>query len=103
MKPLAELPGVGTRALLFDIDDTLTTEGKLTAEAYAALERLHRTGMLAVAVTGRPAGGRDHIARVWPVDGVVGGNGRASCGGKGKVSGGAGPIKKKKRTQGGDA
>jgi HAD superfamily hydrolase (TIGR01484 family) len=75
MKPLAELPGVGTRALLFDIDDTLTTEGKLTAEAYAALERLHRTGMLAVAVTGRPAGWCDHIARMWPVDAVVGENG----------------------------
>src|SRR5205814_7021246 len=74
-KPLAELPATGTRALLFDIDDTLTTDGKLTAEAYAALERLHRTGKSTVAVTGRPAGWCDHIARMWPVDAVVGENG----------------------------
>jgi len=75
MKPLAELPAAATRALLFDIDDTLTTDGKLTAEAYAALERLHGTGRLTVAVTGRPAGWCDHIARMWPVDAVVGENG----------------------------
>ena len=75
MKPLAELPVDGARAVLFDIDDTLTTDGKLTAEAYAALNRLHRAGKLTVAVTGRPAGWCDHIARMWPVDAVVGENG----------------------------
>jgi len=75
MKPLAEMPVAGTRALLFDIDDTLTTDGKLTAEAYGALERLQGRGTLSVAVTGRPAGWCDHIARMWPVDGVVGENG----------------------------
>ena len=75
MKPLAELDARGVRALLVDIDDTLTTEGKLTAEAYAALERLHRAGLRVVPVTGRPAGWCDHIARMWPVDAVVGENG----------------------------
>lgn len=75
MKPLAELPRAGIRALLFDIDDTLTTHGKLTADAYAALERLHAAGKRTVAVTGRPAGWCDHIARMWPVDAVVGENG----------------------------
>jgi HAD superfamily hydrolase (TIGR01484 family) len=75
LKPLAELDARGVRAVLFDIDDTFTTAGKLTAPAYNALERLHLTGKLAVAVTGRPAGWCDHIARVWPVDGVVGENG----------------------------
>lgn len=75
MKPLAQLPRAGIRALLFDIDDTLTTHGKLTAEAYAALERLHHAGRRTVAVTGRPAGWCDHIARMWPVDAVVGENG----------------------------
>jgi len=75
MKPLAELPATDTRALLFDIDDTLTTDGKLTAAAYAALERWHSAGKRAVAVTGRPAGWCDHIARMWPVDAVVGENG----------------------------
>ena len=76
MKPLAELRGAERlRGLLFDIDDTLTTEGRLTAQAYAALERLKHAGRIAIAVTGRPAGWCDHIARMWPVDAVVGENG----------------------------
>ena len=75
-KPLQELRDPGRlRGLLFDIDETLTTEGKLTAEAYAAMERLKRAGKLLVPVTGRPAGWCDHIARMWPVDAVVGENG----------------------------
>jgi len=76
MKPLAALADAGRlRGLLFDIDDTLTSEGRLTAEAYAALERLHAAGRRTIAVTGRPAGWCDHIARMWPVDAVVGENG----------------------------
>ena len=75
MKPLSELRPQGVQALLFDIDDTLTTDGKLTAGAYAALERLKRAGKILVPVTGRPAGWCDHIARMWPVDAVVGENG----------------------------
>jgi HAD superfamily hydrolase (TIGR01484 family) len=76
MKPLSELRNATRlRGLLFDIDDTLTTEGRLTAEAYSALERLHAAGRRTIAVTGRPAGWCDHIARMWPVDAVVGENG----------------------------
>ena len=63
------------RGVLTDIDDTLTTDGKLTADAYAALERLRAAGKLVIPVTGRPAGWCDHIARMWPVDAVVGENG----------------------------
>jgi HAD superfamily hydrolase (TIGR01484 family) len=63
------------RGVFADIDDTLTTEGCLTAEAYSALERLHRAGLIVVPITGRPAGWCDHIARMWPVDAVVGENG----------------------------
>jgi HAD superfamily hydrolase (TIGR01484 family) len=76
VRPLAEWrTPARLRGLLFDIDETLTTEGRLTAEAYAALERLKNAGMVVVPVTGRPAGWCDHIARMWPVDGVVGENG----------------------------
>jgi len=76
VKPLSDLRDAARlRGLLFDIDDTLTTEGRLTAEAYAALERLHAAKRLSIAVTGRPAGWCDHIARMWPVDAVVGENG----------------------------
>jgi HAD superfamily hydrolase (TIGR01484 family) len=75
VKPLSALDARGVRAVLVDIDETLTTEGKLTAQAYAALERLHGAGKIVVPVTGRPAGWCDHAARMWPVDAVVGENG----------------------------
>ncbi len=78
MRPLSEFGLDARRAIrgvFADIDDTLTTDGRLTAEAYAAMERLKRAGLLMVPITGRPAGWCDHIARMWPVDGVVGENG----------------------------
>ena len=76
MKPLAAMPDpTGLRGLLFDIDDTLTTEGKLTAPAYAVMQRLRDAGKRVVPITGRPAGWCDHIARMWPVDAVIGENG----------------------------
>lgn len=61
--------------VLTDIDDTLTTEGRLTASAYGALETLQILGLRVVPITGRPAGWCDLIARFWPVNGVVGENG----------------------------
>lgn len=75
MKPLRELDAASVRVVAVDIDDTLTTAGKLGAEAYAALEALHRAGKKVIPVTGRPAGWCDHIARMWPADAVVGENG----------------------------
>lgn len=68
-------PRTAIRAVLTDIDETLTTDGRLTAAAYAAMEQLQSAGLLVVPVTGRPAGWCDHIARMWPVDAVVGENG----------------------------
>jgi HAD superfamily hydrolase (TIGR01484 family) len=75
MKPLVELDSRAVEVVLLDIDETLTTAGKLTAHAYAALEALKRAGKRVVPITGRPAGWCDHIARMWPVDAVVGENG----------------------------
>jgi HAD superfamily hydrolase (TIGR01484 family) len=75
MKPLEALPAREIDTLLFDIDDTLTTHGRLTGPAYLALERLKQAGKRIVCVTGRPAGWCDHIARMWPVDAVIGENG----------------------------
>ena len=63
------------RGVFLDIDETLTTGGRLTAEAYAALETLYSSGLVVAPITGRPAGWCDHIARMWPVNGVVGENG----------------------------
>lgn len=78
MRPLSEFPlaaRAAVRAALADIDDTLTTNGRLTARVFGALEQLQAAGLAVVPVTGRPAGWCDHIARMWPVDGVVGENG----------------------------
>jgi hypothetical protein len=78
MLPLTELPAPARRAicgLFCDIDDTLTTNGRLTADAYRAMERLERAGFQVIPITGRPAGWCDHIARMWPVAAVVGENG----------------------------
>jgi len=78
MRPAAAMPSEmrrAVRAVLLDIDDTLSTDGRLTAAAYAALERLADAGLRVVPVTGRPAGWCDMIARFWPVDAVVGENG----------------------------
>jgi hypothetical protein len=63
------------RYVLFDIDDTITTEGRLTAEAYGALWAMHENGLILIPVTGRPAGWCDMIIRQWPVDAVIGENG----------------------------
>ncbi len=78
MRPVAELPAewcAGLFGVLCDIDDTLTWEGRLVPSAFCALADLQDAGLKVVPVTGRPAGWVDHIARMWPVDGVVGENG----------------------------
>jgi len=78
MKPLASCPRAvlaNIRGVFTDIDETVSTAGHLTAEAYGALAALKKAGLLVVPVTGRPAGWCDHIARFWPVDAVVGENG----------------------------
>jgi HAD superfamily hydrolase (TIGR01484 family) len=78
MLPLEQFPLAARRAVtgvFTDIDDTLTTDGRLTADAYGAMQRLKDAGFLVIPITGRPAGWCDHIARMWPVDAVVGENG----------------------------
>ncbi len=78
MQPLGSLPidiRRRIRGVLFDIDDTLTSDGQLSAKSYSAMERLHSRRFVVIPITGRPAGWCDHIARMWPVDAVVGENG----------------------------
>ncbi len=78
MRPIAEFPindAAKITTVFTDIDDTLTSDGYLPAAAYAALENLRDAGIQVAAITGRPAGWCDMIARFWPVSGVVGENG----------------------------
>jgi len=78
MKPISLITteeAAGLRYILVDIDDTLTTGGKLTAASYSALWELKVAGLKVIPVTGRSAGWCDLICREWPVDGVIGENG----------------------------
>lgn len=74
MKDLSEFKNK-IKFLLTDIDDTLTDEGRLGPEAYSALWTLQKSGIHVIPVTGRPAGWCEMIARVWPVQGIIGENG----------------------------
>ncbi len=63
------------RFVLTDIDDTLTVDGRLPSAALAAMEALRAGGIRVVPITGRPAGWCDHMARMWPIEALVGENG----------------------------
>ena len=78
LKPLMDIPSSVCKNLLgilTDVDDTLTTKGKLLPCAFQALAQAKEQGLEVIVVTGRPAGWVDHMARMWPVDGVIGENG----------------------------
>ena len=78
MKPLDQFPEQSRKPIeyvLTDIDDTLTLKGRLPSVVFIAMENLRNSGIRVIPITGRPAGWCDHIARMWPVDGVVGENG----------------------------
>jgi HAD superfamily hydrolase (TIGR01484 family) len=78
MKPFEQMPESVRKRIkyvLTDIDDTLTNDGRLPAVVFKAMERLQSAGIRTIPITGRPAGWCDHIARMWPVDAVVGENG----------------------------
>ena len=80
MLPLSSLAGEELRridTLLFDLDDTVLTHGRLTRQAYDGLCDLADAGYALVAVTGRPAGWGEVLARQWPVMAVVAENGAA--------------------------
>jgi HAD superfamily hydrolase (TIGR01484 family) len=78
MKLFDEFPpkiGRQIRYILTDIDDTLTVNGRLPAVVFVAMEKLRKANIHSIPITGRPAGWCDHIARMWPVAGLVGENG----------------------------
>jgi len=64
--------------IAFDVDDTLTYDGRLQSAAYEQLWALQRHGIRALALTGRPSGWAHVWAFQWPVTGVVAENG--ACG-----------------------
>ncbi len=75
MQSLRTLEASNVRGVVFDIDDTVTRAGVVEPDAYLAMHRLADAGFDLVAVTGRPLGWTDVIARLWPVRVAVGENG----------------------------
>ena len=78
MKPIKEFPSRSksqVQYVLTDIDDTLTINGRLPSIVFSAMEKLQQNKIAVIPITGRPAGWCDHIARMWPVSGLVGENG----------------------------
>lgn len=75
MKHYRDLDPSDVRGVIFDIDDTVTNRGVVEAGAFLALHRMRQTGLDLVAVTGRPLGWADVVARMWPVSLAIGENG----------------------------
>jgi hypothetical protein len=63
------------RFVLTDMDEALTHRGRLAANTYEELERLQASGIKVIPVTAAPSGWCDQMARMWLVDGVIGGSG----------------------------
>jgi HAD superfamily hydrolase (TIGR01484 family) len=69
MQPFAELPApilARIRVLAADVDDTITTHGKLPALAVECLAALGQAGVTVALVTGRPAGWAQALAGYLP-------------------------------------
>lgn len=78
LQPLNALTTAQLRSvdfLLFDVDETFTSHGLLTHEAYASLFDLQRAGVTAIPVTGRPSGWGNVMLSTWPIDACVTENG----------------------------
>jgi len=78
MRPIHELDVSSLKtvaAVLTDMDETLTFRGRLSAATYKCLENLQEAGVKVIVNTAAPAGWCDQMARMWPVDGVIGENG----------------------------
>jgi HAD superfamily hydrolase (TIGR01484 family) len=78
MRALADWPAGERRQIIgvfTDIDDTLTTDGAITADALQALHELHAAGLHVIPITGRPVGWSEPFAAQWPVDAIIAENG----------------------------
>jgi HAD superfamily hydrolase (TIGR01484 family) len=73
-RPLSELRGP-VRALVSDVDGTMTTGERIEASTYEALERLGDAGIPVIMVTGRPAGFGHAFMKMAPILACVAENG----------------------------
>jgi hypothetical protein len=73
-RPLVDLRGP-VRALFSDVDGTMTTGHRIEAATYAAIDRLHASGLPLVMVTGRGAGFGLTYMQTMPIQACVTENG----------------------------
>jgi len=69
MQPFAKLANAALariRVLAADVDDTITTDGKIPSGTVAGFEALEKAGIAVVLVTGRPAGWAQSLAAYLP-------------------------------------
>lgn len=81
MRSISSLTEAEARAVEFvltDVDDTITSDGKLRPAALAALYRLQDAGIRTICVTGGSAGWGDTYLRQWPVEAVIAESGAVS-------------------------
>jgi len=81
MKPLSQWPAEERRRIrgvLTDIDDTLTTHGRLLPGTLAALDDLRAAGIRLLAVTGRPTYWAMPLLRLCGFDAVIAENGASA-------------------------
>lgn len=70
MRPLSAVTSAEAAALrgvIFDLDGTLLTEGRLTRAAFDAMHALADAGLQLIVCTGRPAAWGEVVQRQWPV------------------------------------
>jgi HAD superfamily hydrolase (TIGR01484 family) len=71
LMPITQLNASKIVGILVDVDDTLTTDGKLLPQVYEALWALRSAGFKLIPVTGRSTGWAHMMMTQWPVDAVV--------------------------------
>jgi HAD superfamily hydrolase (TIGR01484 family) len=91
-RKLSELDCSNLVGVLTDIDDTLTTNGKLFADAYQAMWRLSEAGLHVIPITGRSAGWAHMVLKTWPVTAVVAESGGLYMAKTGRSEGGSNGI-----------
>jgi hypothetical protein len=88
MQPFSQLAAATLariRVLAADVDDTLTTDGKIPSGTLAGFEALDKAGIVIALVTGRPAGWAQALAGYLPgVRVAVAENGLVAFGGDGE-------------------
>ena len=71
MRPASELKDLNVSLIISDVDDTITSKGRLLPEALSALYEVERKGYRTILLSGGSAGWCEVYLRQWPVYMVI--------------------------------